>query len=88
MEIVINKTMALMQSQMVQLQAAIRGFQTTLSTGTDGATPVIETTIFYETEEEGEMLERLIHNLWHDGDTIEKGEVKGFHWIEYQVRFK
>lgn len=73
---------------MVQLQAAIRGFQTTLTTGTDGSTPVIETTIFYETEEECEMLERLIHNLWHDGDSIKKGEVKTARWIEYQVRFK
>lgn len=77
-----------MQSQMIQYQASMRGFQTTCSTGSDGASPVIETTIFYETEEEGEMLERLIHNLWHDGDTIEKGDSKGFHWIEYQVRFK
>jgi hypothetical protein len=84
----INKTMALMQSQMVQLQAAIHGFQTTCSTGSDGASPIIETTIFYETEEEGEMLERLIHDLWHDGDTIKKGDVKYAHWIEYQVRFK
>lgn len=84
----INKTMALMQSQMVQLQAAIRGFQTTLSTGSDGATPVIETTIFYQTEEEGKIIESLLHNLWHDGDTIEKGEVKLARWIEYQVRFK
>lgn len=80
--------MALMQSQMVQLQAAIRGFQTTLSTGTDGATPVIETTIFYETEEEGKIIESLLHNLWHDGDSIEKGGAKGYQWIEYQVRFK
>lgn len=80
--------MALMQSQMVQLQAAIRGFQTTLSTGSDGASPIIETTIFYETEEEGKMIEKLLHNLWHDGDTIKKGEVKTTHWIEYQVRFK
>ena len=83
----INKTMALMQSQMVQLQAANRGFQTTLSTGSDGASPVIETTIFYQTEEEGKMIESLLHNLWHDGDTIEKGEVKLARWIEYQVRF-
>ena len=73
---------------MVQLQAAIRGFQTNLSTGSDRATPVIETTIFYHTEEEGKMIEKLLLNLWHDGDTIEKGEVKCFHWIEYQVRFK
>lgn len=73
---------------MVQLQAAIRGFQTTLSTGSDGASPIIETTIFYETEEEGKMIEKLLHNLWHDGDTIEKGEVKHARWIEYQVRFK
>ena len=80
--------MALMQSQMVQLQATICGFQTTCSTGSEGSTPIIETTIFYETEEEGDMLERLIHNLWHDGDTIEKGEVNSYHWIEYQVRFK
>jgi len=77
-----------MQSQMVQLQAAIRGFQTTLSTGSDGATPVIETSIFYETEEEGKIIESVLHNLWHDGDTIEKGDSNGFHWIEYQVRFK
>jgi hypothetical protein len=84
----INKTMALMQSQMVQLQAAILGFQTTSSTGSDGASPVIETTIFYQTEEEGKMIESLLHNLWHDGDTIEKGEVKYARWIEYQVRFK
>lgn len=73
---------------MVQYQASMRGFQTTCSTGSENSTPVIETTIFYQTEEEGEMLERLIHNLWHDGDTIEKGEVKLARWIEYQVRFK
>lgn len=73
---------------MIQLQAAILGFQTTCTTGSEDASPVIETTIFFETEEEGEMLERLIHNLWHDGDTIEKGEVKTARWIEYQVRFK
>ena len=73
---------------MIQLQAAILGFQTTCSTGSNGASPIIETSIFYKTEEEGEMLERLIHNLWHDGDTIEKGEVKSARWIEYRVRFK
>ena len=73
---------------MIQLQAAIRGFQTTCSTGSKDSSPIIETTIFYETEEEGEMIESFIHNLWHDGDTIEKGEAKIFHWIEYQVRFK
>ena len=73
---------------MIQYQASMRGFQTTCSTGSDGASSVIETTIFYETEEEGEMLERLIHNLWHDGDSIEKGGAKGYQWIEYQVRFK
>ena len=73
---------------MVQLQAAIRGFQTTLSTFSDGATPVIETTIFYETEEEGEFIEKLLHNLWHDGDSIKKGGAKVHQWIEYQVRFK
>lgn len=72
---------------MVQLQASNLGFQTTCSTGSEGSTPIIETTIFYQTEEEGDMLERLIHNLWHDGDTIEKGEVNPYHWIEYQVRF-
>ena len=83
-----NKTMALMQSQMVQLQASILGFQTTCSTGSDGATPIIETSIFYQTEEEGEMLEKLIYNLWHDGDTIKKGKVNYARWIEYQVRFK
>jgi len=80
--------MALMQSQMVQLQASILGFQTTCSTGSDGATPIIETSIFYQTEEEGEMLEKLIYNLWHDGDTIKKGKVNYARWIEYQVRFK
>ena len=84
----ITKTMALMQSQMVQLQATILGFQTTCSTGSKDSSPIIETSIFYQTEEEGDLLERLIHNLWHDGDTIEKGEVKGSHWIDYQVRFK
>lgn len=73
---------------MIQLQATILGFQTTCSTGSKNSTPTIETTIFYETEEEGDMLERLIHKLWHDGDTIEKGDSKGLHWIEYQVRFK
>lgn len=73
---------------MVQLQASILGFQTTCCTGSEGASPVIETTIFYQTEEEGKMLEKLIQNLWHDGDTIEKGEVKTARWIEYQVRFK
>lgn len=73
---------------MVQLQATICGFQTTCSTVSEGASPIIETTIFYQTEAEGEMLERLIHNLWHDGDTIEKGEGKLARWIEYQVRFK
>lgn len=73
---------------MVQLQATICGFQTTCSTGSEDASRIIETTIFYETEEEGEMLKRLIQNLWHDGDTIEKGDSNGFHWIEYQVRFK
>ena len=73
---------------MIQLQAAILGFQTTCSTGSNNSTPVIETTIFYQTEEEGKMIESLLHNLWHDGDTIEKGEVKFARWIEYQVRFK
>ena len=83
-----NKGMALMQSQMIQYQASMRGFQTTCTTGTNGSTPVIETTIFYQTEEEGKMIESLLHNLWHDGDTIKKGEVKTARWIEYQVRFK
>lgn len=73
---------------MIQYQASMRGFQTTCSTGGKSSTPIIETTIFYQTEEEGEMLERLIHDLWHDGDTIEKGDSKGFHWIEYEVKFK
>lgn len=73
---------------MIQYQASMRGFQTTCSTGSEGASPVIETTIFYQTEEEGKIIESLLHNLWHDGDTIEKGDSKGFHWIEYQVRFK
>lgn len=73
---------------MIQLQATISGFETTCTTGSEGATPIIETTIFYETEEEGDMLERLIRNLMHDGDSIEKGESHGFNWIEYQVRFK
>ena len=73
---------------MVQLQAAIRGFQTTLSTGSDGATPVIETTIFYETEEECKFIKSLLHNLRHDGDSIEKGGAKVYQWIVYQVRFK
>ena len=73
---------------MVQLQATISGFQTTCSTGSEKSTKTIETTIFYETEEEGDMVERLLHHLWHDGDSIEKGEAKGIHWIEYQVSFR
>lgn len=73
---------------MVQLQASICGFQTTCSTGSDCASPIIETSIFYQTEEEGEMLQRLIQNLLHDGDTIDKVDSKGYHWIQYKVRFK
>ena len=73
---------------MVQLQATICGFQTTCSTGSEDSTPIIETTIFYQTKEEEKMIERLIHNLWHDGDSIEKGGGYSYHWIEYQVRFK
>lgn len=84
----INKGMALVQSQMIQLQAAIRGFQTTCSTFSENAPSIIETTIFYEKEEDGELLERLIHHLWHDGDTITHGRGTFKKWIEYQVEFK
>lgn len=84
----INKAMALLQSQMIQLQATISGFQTTCSTGSEKSSKTIETTIFYENEEDGDMIESLIRHLWHDGDTIERGEAKRIHWIEYQVSFR
>ena len=84
----INKYMALLQAQHAQFCLVHDGFQTNLSTPSENSTHEIELTAFYETDEEGKRICRILKGLWHDGDTIKEGSSRGIRWYDYQVEFE
>lgn len=80
--------MALLQVQHAQFCLVHNGFQTMLSTPTEESIHKIKLTAFYETDEEGKRICRILKGLWHDGDTIKEDSSRGTRWYDYQVEFE
>lgn len=79
--------MAILQAQHVQFQLSMMGYHTTISIGCEGSLHEVETTCFYEDDQDESLITLTIRNLMHDGDAYEIKSSQGAKWIDYTIEY-